>query len=45
MKTFPDKQLEEINHAHIVFLLYKVITSATDSDSDSIEIMEGNNKN
>ena len=44
LSTSSGKQLEEINHAHIVSLVYKLITSARDTDGLSIGFERDRNR-
>ena len=48
LTTSSGKHLGDINHAHFVCLMYKIITSSTDADDSSIGlivIVEGGNRN
>ena len=44
MTTSSGKHLEDINHSHIVSLMYKLITSSKDSDDLSIGFGRSGNR-
>ena len=44
LTTSSRKQLEDINHAHIVSLMYKLLTSARDTDDLSFGLHRGRNR-